>query len=240
MMAIVVLCDLSATGTVSTPVRFDDSKRHRALDDITRQFRYQIESNSCYPTCITNTLMDLAYNYNMGALAFHERDVNKICEYRDWFGPHIEVVVKNLNERLKPLGYSAHEMNGKKYNDLLAVLNDLDTSFPIIGLQQEYLEKEWGIPFDDSRTKPDHTVILLLQNEERMGFYDPYEGRSQRMRQRNQGNGRGVVVLPTPRIMAYWDNAREANWFMWIRKDKPKEGGVQMLIDRPEVRGEAS
>lgn len=162
-------------------------------------------------------------------LAIRLADVNRICGYRDWMGPNCEVVVRNLNKRIVPLGYRAYEGNRATLKELLDILDDVDCSYPIIGLKQEYLVEEWGINMGEQRTTPDHTVTLLLQNDEMIGFHDPFEGRTQKMRQRNQGNGRGVVVLPTPRISAYWDDAREPSWFMWVKKERNVPRGQALI-----------
>jgi len=220
----------STRADFSPPATLYDNKTRRALAEITRQFRYQVESNSCYPTCVTNALQDLGLSHGNPDLAVHQAEVNRLCGYKDWMGPKSEVVVKNLNRRLNPLGHRAYEKNGVTLGELRRVLDDVECSFPVIGLQQEYFKEEWGIDFGEQKTKPDHTVILLLQNDEQMGFYDPFEGRTQRMHQRNQGNGKGVVVLPTPRVSAYWESARESSWFMWLRREKTLAGN-QTLID---------
>jgi hypothetical protein len=212
------------------PSTYYDNKYKRPLAEITKQFHYQVESNSCYPTSVTNQLQDLALQHRRPELAIRLAEVNRICGYRDWFGANSEVVVKNLNRHLGPLGYRAYEQNGVGLRELLRILDDDACSYPIIGLKQEYLNVEWGISLGEQRTKPDHTVLLLLQNDEQMGFFDPFEGRTQVMRERNQGNGRGIVVLPTPRISEYWAKAREGSWLMWVRREK-KLPRSQTLID---------
>lgn len=212
------------------PITFYDNKYRRPLSEITRQFHYQIESNSCYPTCLTNVLQDLALQHRNRDLAVSVAESNRICRYADWSGPRTEVVVPNLNKRFGPLGYRAYDKSGAKLKELLNVLDDVECSYPIIGFKQEYFAEDWGIDLGETKNKPDHTVMLLLQNDEQMGFYDPFEGRTQKMGERNQGNGRGVVVLPTPRVSALWDGARDGSWLMWLRREK-KLPRNQTLID---------
>jgi hypothetical protein len=204
---------------VSPPITFYDNKYKRPLSEITRQFRPQIEPNSCYPSCITNLLQDLALMHARPEVLIHLAEVNKICEYRDWYGAKSEVVVKNLNKRIGPLGYRGHERRGATLSELLQVLNDAECSYPIIGFKQDYLIQEWGLDLGNPRNTPDHVVLLLLQNDEQMGFFDPFVGRTKKMRERNRGNGNGVVVLPAPRISSYWDDARESSWLFWVRRE---------------------
>jgi len=157
-----------------------------------------------------------------------EKKINEICKFKQFIGPKLAVVVKNLNAELRKYRFEAREKQGASYDELMGILKDRNASYPIIGLSYEYLETEvlqvrLQVQNRDSYEQmPDHAAIVLASDDSDTVLYDPYASHSKRRKQ-DPLLSEGIVRRPTPRVLAYWEKALFSDWMLWIRRLTGKE-----------------
>lgn len=201
------------------PPQYLDGKTNRVVGDVTKDFKYQPIRNDCFPTCLHNVLHEMAKQHNFFEITFSLKKTHKICLYRWPAGPNFKGI-PNLNKELRPHGYRAYERTSQTYPKLVSVLEDPECSYPIIDLPFRYLVEEvkafrWD---EDVKGLPDHDVIVLACDSDKMVFFDPYGGISKNMQKQNEGLGRGIVVIKTESALEYWEDAYDVCCLIWKRK----------------------
>jgi hypothetical protein len=219
------------------PTAHLDGKKGQDISEITRYFKFQVSSNSCYTTCIFNVLKDLAASHDCPAIGFSEQKVNKLCGYREPFGPKPSLVVPNLNGALRGLGYVVREQLPARYDRLVKILADTESSYPLIGLAYQYLvdrdaAEDLGIP-----SPPDHTVIVLSCNPTETIIFDPFDARSRAMQKSSDRIGRGLYLIATTQMTDYWVRAIFSSWAFWVHRES-EESAKNMRLERYSMRRE--
>ncbi len=210
--------DLSLTNKVAPSAPHLDGKKSTDVATITSHFKFQALSNSCYPTCIFNVLKALAISHDYSAIGFSQQRVDKLCGYKQPFGPKLSLVVPNLNKALRSFGYAVYEQVPTTYDGLVKVLGDQESSYPIIGLSYQYLLDRNAVEDLDIPNPPDHTVIVLSCNPAETIIFDTYDARIRTMQGQSDRIGRGLYLIPTSQMTAYWEKAVFGPWAFWVRR----------------------
>ncbi len=227
---------LSVTSEVPTPHL--DGKNGRDVTEVTAYFKFQALPNSCVPTCIRNVLKALAVSHSYPAIALSEQRVNQLCRYRLNFGPIMIDIVPNLNKALKSYGYRAYGQVGITYDTMVKIIEDKDSSYPIIELSHKYLDdrrgsaEELGIPHP-----PDHVIIVLSSNANETIIFDPFDTRSKSMQALPDRIGKGLYLMSTSQITEYWEKA-STGWAFWISR-KAGETTKSTVLEQ-YTKGEAT
>ncbi|MCX6659152.1 MAG: hypothetical protein NTX81_02045 [Candidatus Bathyarchaeota archaeon] len=202
-----------------------DGKQGIDVSLVLDHFKFQPNPNSCYTNCIYNILQDLSRTHNSTTIRLSESKINRICQNKGDLGPRLAVVVRNLNGEIRRLGYIAQESFRVSYDRMGRVLADKESSYPIIGLFYSYLLDRGAVePLDDDSIEPpDHAVIVLSSNDSETMIFDPYAGISRKMQQQSnqQGLPKGAYIVPTPRILQYWEKASFSSWMFWVSRSLP-------------------
>lgn len=194
------------------------SKTGELISNICGAFKYQSNPNSCYTTCIYNILHEVGIRFSNNDVRIPEARVNKLCGFRDFRGPVLDIVVPNLNKVLRPLGYEAHENRRQRFDDLSKRVRDNDASYPMIGLAYSYLISELKLRAPSQINEPpDHVVVVLECNPEETLMFDPYQGMIRRAPKSDE-EARGIVVLSTPRLLEYWNSSQDPSWMFWVER----------------------
>ncbi len=170
-------------------------------------------------------------------IGLSETKINRLCQNRQYLGPKLEVVVRNLNDEIGKLGYIAEENFRTTYTKLGSVLADRESSYPIIGVSYDYLLDRGAIsPLNGSIEPPDHAVIVLFSDANETVIYDPYEGISRKMQLQSQQQGlpRGTFMVVTPRILQYWQQAIFPSWMFRVRRRNPPSSRESTISSRLE------
>jgi hypothetical protein len=217
---------------LAAPLFLVDSKTRRLLNDITQSWKFQSMPMSCYPVSIHNILGDLAERNGTPEVALSEKRVNGICRFKPYSGPQCEVVVQNLNSAIKQYGYRAYESRRSNHDLLRKILEDETCSYPIMGFSYKYLEVELQTKFPPNvRDNPDHVVTLLMDDGATSAFFDPYMAIRHNVQIKRQSQGRGIVTLPTARVVDdYWSKATDPSWMFWIQWDKSKSTRLETFL----------
>jgi len=196
-----------------------DSKRGEDITEITVGFKIQALANTCYTTCIFNVLKNLASSHDSPAIGLPEHQVNKLCSYKENFGPKLAIVVPKLNRELRQLGYAVRERSPTTYDAMLKVLEDQESSYPVIGLCYQYLLDHNAAEPLDIPSPPDHTVIVLSSSSTETVIFDTFDARIRNAQGNPDRIGRGIYVIPTTKLMEYWEKASFTSWMFWVRKE---------------------
>ncbi|MEM3186320.1 MAG: hypothetical protein QXQ39_06545 [Conexivisphaerales archaeon] len=195
-----------------------DSKTNRPIVEVIKKFKFQSSRSACYTVSIHNILQELGSRYNENNIILSEKKINEITKFKDPIGPKLEIVVRNLNKAISKYGYYSSERSEATFNDLLRILKDEQCSYPLVGLAYSYLVVERKLFKDNTSINnlPDHVVTVLVMNEERTIFHDPY---GSFVRAPEQGLPKGVFSLSTPKFLdEYWKKALFSCWFFYIQR----------------------
>jgi hypothetical protein len=183
-------------------------------------------------------LKELAVSHDCPAIGFSEQKVNRLCGYKEPFGPKPSLVVPNLNRALRGLGYAVREQLPTRYDGLVKILMDQESSYPLIGLAYQYLvdrdaAEDLGIP-----SPPDHTVIVLSCNPAETVIFDPFDARSRAMQTHPDRIGRGIYLTATSQMTEYWGRAIFGSWAFWVRRES-EESAKSMRLEQYSMSSEA-
>jgi hypothetical protein len=202
-----------------------DSKTNRYLTDIVKHFKHQASPSTCYTVSIHNILTELSERQGDKRIKLSEKRINQLTKFREFIGPKLEIVVRNINKEIMKYGYKAYEDFNGTYQQLLDILKDTQCSYPLVGLAHSYLVNERGLFRGEENIElpPDHVVTVIDINEENTFFFDPY-GRYSRFQ---SDFPEGIFTLSTSRFLdEYWTKALFCNWLFWIGRS---DAGTQKL-----------
>jgi hypothetical protein len=222
---------LSATSAVPAPHL--EGKNEKDISEVTAYFKLQNQPNACYPTCICNVLKALANMHQYPPIAFPEHQVNKLCGYRMDFGPNMSIVVPNMDKALRSHGYGAYTKIPTTYDALVKIVEDKESSYPVIEVSYKYLEDRTDLAEDEVGigSPPDHMIIVLSCNPDQTIIFDPYDAHSKVMQTRPDRVGRGLYVISTGQLTEYWEKAFYGSWTFWVRR-KTKETTKSTFLDQ--------
>jgi len=116
-----------------------------------------------------------------------------------------------------------------------AVLRNPDTSYPIIGVSSEY----WAqvTTKGDNYRGLDHDLILMQSDRITSVVFDSFASKlagrgifKARAKKGSSTPARGVIQIPTPRLVTLWEQAKTGKYVIWI--ERAAGGGTQLDLDR--------
>lgn len=190
------------------------SEDRERFDQTTSRFQPQAEEDACLPTALKNVLDNLSERVDQPRLSLSQSRLNDICDYRQDMGASARRVPNRLNPEISSTGYQVKIGTRLEWDDLQTIIEDEQSSLPIVELDSEYFNSVEGY---NATAGPDgyqfnHVVIPFKVNTQKVLFYDPFEAIFTR--------SSNINVPPTKRDKAqfyeWWSRTEGGRWTMWI------------------------
>jgi hypothetical protein len=182
------------------------------------EFQPQITEDACLPTAIKNILDELGERRDISGLSMSQSDVNDLCEYREGFYSHEEIIPEQLTHEVSEYGYEAVEATAPEmdFDRLQSIIDRDDASLPIIELDPEYFLDVDGYRVQEAENMPSHTVIVFQINDEQVLYYDPFES----FFERSSGIKEAPCTWPKTEFFELWSGRFEERWTLWLDRSE--------------------
>lgn len=182
-------------------------------------FHAQHFEDQCYPAAVKNIVDRLAERKDLTGMSMSLSDVNDICGYKRGLQCEEDLIPPRLTNAVSPYGYEAvlEQAPEMDLDELRSVIDDEDTSLPIVELDPEYFERvnEVVDGYDaqpDPRGELSHTVIPFKVNSEEVLYYDPYET----YHEKKPGVEDAPYRWPLMDFYDLWSGDYEERWTLWL------------------------
>lgn len=182
-------------------------------------FHAQHFEDQCYPAAVKNIVDRLADRKDLTGMSMSLSEVNDVCGYKRGLQCEEDKIPSRLTNKVTDYGYEtvvkqAPEMD---LDELSSVIQDDDTSLPIVELDPEYFERVHDV-VDGYDAQPDpggelaHVIIPFKVNSEEVLYYDPYET----YHEKKPGVEDAPYRWPLMDFYELWSGDYEERWTLWL------------------------
>ena len=182
-------------------------------------FHAQHHDDQCYPAGVKNILDRFADRKNLPEMSMSLSDVNDICGYKRGMRCEEDLIQERLTSATTEYGFEAVEKQAPDmdYEELDSVINDEDTSLPLVELDPQYfselpeiVESYDAQPSSEQTTA--HVVLPYKINTDEVLYYDPYE----KFHEKKPGVEDSPYRLPWTDFYELWSGDYEERWTLWL------------------------
>lgn len=182
-------------------------------------FHAQHFEDQCYPAAVKNIVDRLADRKDIDGMSMSLSDVNEICGYERGLQCEEDLIPPRLTNALSDYGYESvvEKAPVMDLDKLESVIQDEDTSLPIVELDPTYFDKV-AERTDGYHVQPDvehelaHVVIPCKVNSEKVLYYDPYE----KYHEKKPGVEDSPYKWPIVDFVELWSGDYEERWTLWL------------------------
>ena len=184
-------------------------------------FHAQHFEDQCYPAAIKNIVDRLAKRKDKNGMKMSLSDVNEICGYKRGLQCEEDLIPERLTNELHDYGYETRQKTAPEMDldKLESVIQDEDTSLPIVELDPEYFEhveeRVDGYRMQHTVERElAHVVIPYKVNSEEILYYDPYE----KFHEKQPGVEDAPYRWPLMDFVELWSGDYEERWTLWLAR----------------------
>jgi hypothetical protein len=177
----------------------------------------------CYSCSIHNIINSLGKRIKNPEMKYSLSYVNKVCEYDRFFACRDPVVEKKVDDLVKIHGFRYKEESGN-LRLLREIVDDDDTSYPIISINPEWFTRMYGIRIE-GRPYQDHVIVIMGINHEYIYFFDPFENYIPKSFLKKNSIPRTIGISAMEDL---WSKTEHPFWIGWIYRSK----GTPLQQDR--------
>ena len=182
-------------------------------------FHAQHFEDQCYPAAVKNIVDRLSERKEVPEMSMSLSDVNDVCGYKRGLGCEEDLIKDRLTSETTDYGFEAVEKTAPEmdYEELKSVINDSDTSLPLVELDPAYFSELPNVVDSyDAQPSPDeslsHVVIPYKVNTEKVLYYDPYET----YHEKQPGVDDAPYKWPKTDFYELWSGDHEERWTLWL------------------------
>lgn len=176
----------------------------------------QPRPDMCIPVALKNVLDELSERHGVDGLSMSIQELSDIFDYRDQFASATNDIPARIDPVLRDYGYDSRVVSGITLDDLQAIIDHENRSYPIVDVHETYFENVVDYdprPGGDGFQWP-HVIVPFKVNHESILFYDPYE----EIFQRSTRVDSPPTEMSQRQFYELW-SAPDTRWTMWIQRE---------------------
>lgn len=177
------------------------------------QFGAQDDLTADLPNVLQNMLQEFANRNGIpDDITVSERKARSICDHKN-IGSYTLDISLRLTTELSDYPFEAHYKDGLDLDGLKKVVNDTNSSYPIVQLSKRYFDfcEGYSTQPDSKGGGKDLFVLVMNVNHSEVLIYDPYRFR------RDSGNSMEPTKIDKGDFETAWIGRFEITSTLWIQ-----------------------